>query len=38
MILLVERGRIRAPGNHQERLRMGGRYAGLYELPARAYR
>jgi ABC-type transport system involved in Fe-S cluster assembly fused permease/ATPase subunit len=38
MILVVERGGIRAPGNHQERLRLGGRYAGLYELQARAYR
>lgn len=37
LILVLEQGRIREQGSHRELLRLGGLYAELYELQARAY-
>jgi ATP-binding cassette, subfamily B, bacterial len=35
---VLDDGRILEQGSHQELLRLGGRYAELFELRARAYR
>lgn len=38
LILVLEGGRLTESGSHLELVRLGGRYAELYELQARAYR
>lgn len=38
MIVVIERGRVREVGSHEELQSAGGLYAELYELQARAYR
>jgi len=38
LIVVLERGRIAASGDHASLIRVGGLYAELYELQARAYR
>jgi ATP-binding cassette subfamily B protein len=37
-IIVLEKGRIHESGTHDELMRLGGRYAELFELQARAYR
>ncbi len=37
-ILVLDRGRVREVGSHEELLKLGGRYAELFELQARGYR
>jgi ATP-binding cassette subfamily B protein len=38
IIVVLDQGRIVEQGNHDELMRLGGRYARLFELQARAYR
>lgn len=37
-IIVMDRGRVTEQGNHDELMRLGGRYAHLFELQASAYR
>jgi ATP-binding cassette subfamily B protein len=37
-ICVLEQGRIVEQGTHDELVRLGGTYAGMYELQARSYR
>jgi ATP-binding cassette subfamily B protein len=36
-IHILEQGRIVESGSHEELMALGGRYAGMYEVQARAY-
>jgi ATP-binding cassette subfamily B protein len=38
LILVLDGGRVVEQGSHDELMRLGGLYAELYELQARAYR
>jgi ATP-binding cassette subfamily B protein len=38
LIIVLEGGRVREAGSHSELMSLGGLYAELYELQARAYR
>ena len=38
LIVVIEGGRVRETGGHEELIAAGGLYAELYELQARAYR
>jgi ABC-type multidrug transport system fused ATPase/permease subunit len=38
LIVVLDGGRVREQGSHQELMAAGGLYAELYELQARAYR
>ena len=38
LIVVLDKGRIAATGNHASLVRAGGLYAELYEMQARAYR
>ena len=38
LIVVLDQGRVRETGSHDELMRRGDRYAELYSLQARAYR
>jgi ATP-binding cassette subfamily B protein len=38
LIVVLEGGRVAEMGTHEELMRLGGTYAELYEMQARAYR
>jgi len=37
-IVVLDQGRVIEQGNHEELMKLGGRYARLFDLQARAYR
>jgi ABC-type multidrug transport system fused ATPase/permease subunit len=37
-IVVLDQGRVIEQGNHEDLMKLGGRYARLFDLQARAYR